>query len=174
MNTVEEKKQTPQASQPPENPTSTPATPVVANLAEDDVARVHRRAKRCQDRSIRVHCEGNQLQLYGMTCPTDGGREASLLHRTTVNTKGPCCGREGYTTETSLRRVQAPGRQTYRRGRHHLSPTLPLTRNQYPDTEPLPHSYHVGRTLQHAGPLKVAPATSRRPPKERSQIQRNR
>ncbi|MCL5736105.1 MAG: hypothetical protein M1274_11045, partial [Actinobacteria bacterium] len=46
-------------------------------------------------------------QVDGLTCPTDGGRGASLLHWAAIDTKGILYGRQKHTTETVHRGVQA-------------------------------------------------------------------
>ncbi len=65
-----------------------------------------------------------------MTCPTDGGRGASLLHWAAIDAKGSHYGRQEHTIETVHRGVQTPGRQAHRRGRRHLPPGLPATGRQ--------------------------------------------
>ena len=47
----------------------------------------------------------NGIALKRMTCPTDGGRRASLIHWAAIETKGVRYGRKGCTTETVYRGV---------------------------------------------------------------------
>jgi hypothetical protein len=66
----------------------------------------------------------NPSRLLGInkkvTCPTDGGRGASLIQWAAIGTKGAFYGRQEHATETVHGGVPAASRQADRRGRVHL------------------------------------------------------